>query len=329
MTKTILVTGGAGYVGSHCCKAFANAGWNVVVYDNLSRGWKEFVKWGDLVEGDVRDAEHLTSLCMKLRPDMVAHFAALAYVGESNTHPAEYYQTNVVGTLNLVEAMRKSQTRRLVFSSTCATYGIPDVVPISEGTDQRPINPYGRTKLMVESILRDYDSSYQMKSVILRYFNAAGADPEGQVGERHHPETHAIPLLLEAAAGRGEGFTIFGSDYDTPDGTAVRDYIHVTDLADAHLKAVQYLDSGKGSDVFNLGLGLGVSVKALIDAVEQHTGSQVKNKHGLRRQGDPGSLVADALKANSVLGWTAKRSDIETIIKDAWRWYQKEEESRN
>lgn len=324
MTQTILVTGGAGYVGSHCCKAFAAAGWRVVVLDNLSRGWREFVKWGDFVEGDIRDPKQLLTLLEGLRPDVVAHFAALAYIGESNEQPGDYYGTNVVGTFNLVEAMRKTGVGKLVFSSTCATYGIPDLLPISEESPQNPINPYGRTKLIVENMLKDYDHAYGIKSVFLRYFNAAGADPDGLIGERHHPETHAIPLLLQAAAKKDEMFTIFGSDYDTEDGTAVRDYVHVADLATAHLRAVEYLQRGSGSNFFNLGVGSGVSVKALVEVVERKTGLKVNHTYGPRRLGDPGILVADARKANTELGWVAKCSEIDNIVADAWKWFQKE-----
>jgi UDP-arabinose 4-epimerase len=325
MSKTLFVTGGAGYVGSHCCKAFSAAGWRVVVYDNLSRGWRDFVRWGELIEGDIRDLDNLTAAIQKVEPDAVAHFAALAYVGESVTQPANYYRTNVLGTLNLLDAMRAAGVSKLVFSSSCSTYGVPDKLPITEATPQNPINPYGRTKMISEGMLRDYDSAYGIKSVALRYFNAAGADPDGMVGERHEPETHAIPLIIRAAAADSEQtFRVFGADYETGDGTCVRDYIHVQDLASAHLKALDYLERNATSAVFNLGQGSGTSVRALIEMVERHLKSSVRHEYAPRRPGDPDILVADASLAREVLGWVPERSRIDEIVADAWQWVQKE-----
>lgn len=330
MSKTLLVTGGAGYVGSHCCKAFSAAGWNVVVYDNLSRGWREFVRWGDLIVGDVRDLGSLSAAMQRVKPAAVAHFAALAYVGESVTDPAEYYRTNVLGTMNLLDAMRAAGVGRLVFSSTCATYGIPAAVPITESMPQNPINPYGRTKLVAEGMLRDYDAAYGIKSVALRYFNAAGADPEGMVGERHQPETHALPLILRAAAPDSDHtFRVFGSDYDTEDGTCVRDYVHVQDLASAHLKALEFLERNDTSAVFNLGRGNGVSVRAMIAMVESYSNRKVRHEFAPRRPGDPDTLVADSRLAREVLGWVPERSSMVDIVADACRWDELEANRRN
>jgi UDP-arabinose 4-epimerase len=325
MSKTLFVTGGAGYVGSHCCKAFSAAGWNVVVYDNLSRGWRDFVRWGDLIEGDIRDLDNLEAAIQKVKPAAVAHFAALAYVGESVSDPANYYRTNVLGTMNLMDAMRAAGINKLIFSSSCATYGIPDKMPITEATPQNPINPYGRTKLIAEGMLRDYDTAYGIKSVALRYFNAAGADPEVMVGERHEPETHAIPLIIRAAApDSNQTFMVFGSDYETDDGTCVRDYIHVQDLASAHLKALDYLERNATSAVFNLGQGNGISVRAMIEMVERNSKSVVRHEYAPRRPGDPGILVADASLARDVLGWVPERSSIDKIVSDALRWAEKD-----
>ncbi|MCA8904790.1 MAG: UDP-glucose 4-epimerase GalE [Hyphomonas sp.] len=324
MTRTVFVTGGAGYVGAHCCKAFSEAGWNVVVYDNLSRGWRDFVKWGSLIVGDLLDEAALSRAISHTRPDAVAHFAALAYVGESVENPGMYYRNNVVGTLNLLGAMREHNVRNLVFSSTCATYGPPVRIPIDESHPQDPINPYGRTKLMAEWLLRDFDAAFNLRSVALRYFNAAGADPDGEIGERHEPETHVIPLALRGAGTDSYEFQVFGTDYDTPDGTAIRDYIHVCDLASAHLKALDHLQAGGESAAINLGTGTGTSVLEIRDAVEAVTGRKIRTKLCPRRQGDPSKLVARPDKALEMLGWRAERSDIRTIIEDAWTWHQAE-----
>lgn len=321
MTRTVLVTGGAGYVGSHCCRAFAEAGWRVVVFDNLSRGWREFVRWGELIEGDLMDAGSIGAAMAQVKPDLVAHFAALSYVGESVTDPALYYANNVTGTLHLLEAIRAAGVAKILFSSTCATYGVPSAIPIDESHPQAPINPYGRSKLMVETIMADYSAAYGIAHVALRYFNAAGADASGQIGERHEPETHVIPLAIEAAMTGQDTFRIFGDDFDTRDGTAVRDYIHVSDLADAHLKALDYLQAGGASDVFNLGTGVGTTVAEIAAAVERCSGRPLKRIVTGRRAGDPPALVAAADKAREVLGWVPTRSDIDNIIRTAWRWH--------
>lgn len=327
LARTIFVTGGAGYVGSHCCKAFASAGWEVVTYDNLSRGWRDFVRWGPLIEGDILDAPALSRAVADARPSVVAHFAALAYVGESVADPGGYFRTNVVGTLNLLDAMRAAGPNALVFSSTCATYGVPGVIPIEEGHPQSPINPYGRSKLMLERLLADHDRAYGVRSVVLRYFNAAGADPDGEIGERHEPETHVIPLALRGALDDGFTFDIYGADYPTRDGTAVRDYVHVCDLADAHLKAVDHLAAGGASETFNLGTGSGVTVREIAQAVERVCGRRLKLRVAARRQGDPPVLIASPAKAEELLGWTPSRSAIDDIVRDAWRWHLRDEGS--
>jgi UDP-arabinose 4-epimerase len=319
--KRLFVTGGAGYVGSHCCKAFAQAGWDVVVYDNLSRGWREFVRWGDLIEGDLLDAPRLSRALAEVRPDAVAHFAALAYVAESVARPDLYYRVNVCGTLNLLDAMRAADVGRLVFSSTCATYGAPERLPIDEETPQAPINPYGWSKLIVERMLADHAAAYGLRYAALRYFNAAGADPDGQIGERHDPEPHVIPLAIRGALSGDHVFTVHGDDYDTRDGTAVRDYIHVADLADAHVRALRHLMRDGEAGAFNLGTGRGVSVAEIAAAVERAAGRAFPRKTGPRRPGDPPVLVASAEKARRMLGWSPRRSDIETIIATAWRWH--------
>jgi UDP-arabinose 4-epimerase len=318
---TVFVTGGAGYVGAHCCKAFAEAGWTVVVYDNLQRGWRDFVRWGELIEGDILDLEALTAAMHRVKPDAAAHFAALTFVGESSEDPGLYYRNNVLGTLNILAAMRASGTGALVFSSTCATYGLPVSMPLDETHPQAPINPYGRTKLMAEWALKDHDTAHGIRHVALRYFNAAGADPSGLIGERHEPETHLIPLALRGAGDESYTLNIFGTDYDTPDGTAIRDYIHVNDLARAHLAALDYLSEGGTSNAINLGTGTGTSVLQIRDSVEKITGRRVNTVPGPRRAGDPSRLVADTEKALGVLGWKAEYSDIHTIISDAWAWH--------
>ncbi|MHA7899151.1 MAG: UDP-glucose 4-epimerase GalE [Henriciella sp.] len=323
MTKTVFVTGGAGYVGSHCAKAFAESGWTVVTYDNLSRGHRDLVKWGDLIEGDLLDEARLSEALMQVKPDAVAHFAAFAYVGESMAAPEMYYRNNVRGTMNLLDAMRMAKVGQLVFSSSCATYGISNEL-ITEDTPQNPINPYGETKLICEKMIRDYGSAHDLRSVMLRYFNAAGCDPEGETGERHDPEPHVIPLAIRGAMDGTFTFNIFGGDYDTPDGTCVRDYIHVSDLADAHAKALDYLARGGETDVFNLGTGRGYSVKELADAVSLVAGKDVPRIIADRRPGDPPRLVASPQKARDVLGWQPRHSDLETILKTAWAWFESE-----
>jgi UDP-arabinose 4-epimerase len=320
MTKTVLVTGGAGYVGSHCCKAFAKAGWNVVTLDNLSRGWRDAVRWGPLIECDVRDSAQVRATLEKHRPDLVAHFAAFSYVGESVTDPAIYYGNNTAGTLALLDSMRAAGCSRLLFSSTCASYGIPRYLPIDETHPQLPINAYGWSKMIIERMLEDYGRAYGMASVSLRYFNAAGCDPEGEIGERHEPETHAIPLVIEAARRPDRPFTILGTDFHTPDGSAIRDYIHVNDLAEAHLLAGKMLIARGGTHVVNLGTGVGTSVLELIQAVKRVTKIDPVVRRGGRREGDPPKLVASFAKAERELGWTPRQSQIDFIVETALKW---------
>jgi UDP-arabinose 4-epimerase len=307
-------------VGSHCCKAFAKAGWNVVTIDNLSRGWRESVRWGPLIQCDVRDSGQVRAALRSYKPDLVAHFAALAYVGESVSDPAIYYANNTVGTLALLESMRAEGCFRLLFSSTCASYGVPQHLPISETHPQLPINPYGWSKMIIERALDDYAKAYGMDSASLRYFNAAGCDPEGEVGENHEPETHAIPLAIEAARRPDRPFTILGTDFPTPDGSAIRDYIHVSDLARAHLLAGEMLVSKGGTHVFNLGTGVGTSVLELLQAVKRVAKKDPAVRHGPRREGDPPKLVASFAKAERELGWKPQHSEIEFIIETALNW---------
>ncbi|MBB5575595.1 UDP-glucose 4-epimerase GalE [Rhizobium paranaense] len=319
---TVLVTGGAGYIGSHCCKAFAEAGWSIVTYDNLSRGWRDAVKWGPLVEGDIADAETLAAALRQYRPDVVAHFAAYAYVGESVEFPELYYRNNTFGTLVLIEEMLKAGVNRLIFSSTCASYGIPVRTPIDETHPQWPINPYGWSKFMIERMVDDFSRARGLNAVMLRYFNAAGCDPDGEIGERHEPETHVVPLAIEAAIKPGRVFTINGTDFDTRDGTAVRDYIHVTDLARAHVLGGEKLLRDRGVHVYNLGTGNGTTVKELADAVGRVSGNTLPTAYGPRRPGDPPALVASAAKAERELGWAPRHSDIDGIIDTALAWYR-------
>lgn len=320
---TVLVTGGAGYVGSHCCKAFANAGWRAVGYDNLSRGFRDLVRWGPLIEGDLNDAAALRAAFAETRPDAVAHFAALASVGESVRAPELYYRNNVAGTLTLLEAMREAGVWQLLFSSSCATYGVHDSV-ITEETAQTPINPYGASKLICERMIRDFGAAYGLRAAILRYFNAAGCDPELETGERNTHDPRVIPLAIQGALDGGFTFTVNGTDFDTRDGTCVRDYVHVGDLAEAHLAALAWLERGGTSEAFNLGTGAGVSVAELAAAVERVSGRRVQRRFGPRRAGDPPSLVASAAKAERLLGWKPQRSDIDTIIRTALAWAEKE-----
>lgn len=323
MSKTVLVTGGAGYVGSHCAKTFAKAGWTVVTYDNLSRGHRDLVKWGELIEGDILDQAFLTETLKRVQPDAVAHFAAFAYVAESMAEPAMYYRNNVTGTMNLLDAMVAAGVGQMVFSSSCATYGVSNEL-ITEDTPQNPINPYGETKKVCEQMIRDYGAAHDIHSVILRYFNAAGCDPDGETGERHDPEPHVIPLAIRGAMDGTFTFNILGGDYDTPDGTCVRDYIHVSDLADAHGRALDYLAKGGNSEVFNLGTGRGASVLELADAVSRVAGKDVPRVIADRRPGDPPILVASAEKAKAILGWEPQYSDLNTILTTAWAWFQRE-----
>jgi len=318
----ILVTGGAGYIGSHTCKALAQAGCIPIAYDNLSRGHRWAVKWGPLEEGNISDRERLDTVLDRYRPQAVMHFAAYAYVGESVEDPGKYYRNNVVGSLTLLEAMRDHRVKTLVFSSTCATYGIPSKIPITEDHPQNPINPYGASKLMIERIINDFGQAHGTRAVFLRYFNAAGGDPAGELGEDHDPETHLIPLAITAASGHVPFLEIYGSDYPTPDGTAIRDYIHVTDLAEAHLQALLYLLGGGENTAFNLGTGHGYSVRQVISAVEEITGKAISVKEVRRRPGDPPVLVADSRCASQLLKWHPRFSDLRTIIETAWQWHK-------
>ncbi|WP_088239657.1 UDP-glucose 4-epimerase GalE [Calothrix rhizosoleniae] len=323
---TILVTGGAGYIGSHTVLALKQAGYEVIVLDNLVYGHQDLVEQVlqvELIVGDISDRSLLDNLFQTRNIAAVMHFSAYAYVGESVKEPAKYYRNNVVATLNLLEAMQAAGINKFVFSSTCATYGIPEMVPIPENHPQNPINPYGATKLMVERILSDFDVAYGLKSVRFRYFNAAGADPQGRLGEHHNPETHLIPLVLLTALGQRESISIFGTDYDTHDGTCIRDYIHVTDLADAHVLGLEYLLKGGNSEVFNLGNGQGFSVKEVIETAKQVTGRQIKVIECDRRPGDPPILIGSAKKATQFLGWQPQYYSLQDIIKHAWQWHQK------
>jgi UDP-arabinose 4-epimerase len=320
MSRSVLVTGGAGYIGSHACKALAQAGYIPVAYDNLSRGHRHAVRWGPLIEGDVADRGGVAAAIRAHDVSAVMHFAAFAYVGESGTDPALYYRNNVGGTLALLDGMRDAGIGRIVFSSTCATYGMPDSVPIRETMPQRPVNPYGETKLAIERALYWYGQAYGLRSAALRYFNASGCDRGGEIGEEHEPETHLIPLTLRAALGSGPPVSIFGTDYPTPDGTAIRDYIHVEDLASAHVRALEYLEAGGGSTAVNLATGRGYSVREIVAAVAKAVGHDVPHRETPRRPGDPAELVADPGLALSLLGWRAECSDLDTIIRTALAW---------
>lgn len=321
MVRTVLVTGGAGYVGSHACKRLAAAGWLPVAYDDLSRGRRAAVRWGPLVEADLADRRRLAAAFQEHRPTAVMHFAGRIEVGESMRDPQTYYRSNVVNTLNLLEAMLAAGVKRIVFSSTCAVYGEPDEVPITEAAAQRPVSAYGETKLAVERALRWYGAAYGLRSVSLRYFNAAGADAGGEIGEAHDPETHLIPLVLQVALGRRPRIDVFGTDYPTPDGTAVRDYIHVSDLAEAHALALDYLEGGGETSALNLGVGVGHSVRAVIDTAERISGRPIARRAAPRRAGDPPVLVADPTRARATLGWTPRCSDLDVIVGTAWRWH--------
>lgn len=318
--RRILVTGGAGYIGSHCCKALAAAGMAPVAFDNLSTGHREAVRSGPLIEGDVRDADALRAAMREVRPDAVIHFAALSLVGESAVHPERYYDVNVVGTLRLLEAMRAALVTNLVFSSTAAIYGEPETIPIPESAPEEPVNVYGATKRACERMMQDFDTAHAIRSVRLRYFNAAGADPAAETGEWHNPETHLIPLVLDAALGRRPAISIFGSDYPTPDGTALRDYIHVVDLAEAHLAALRNLLAGGASAAVNLGTGAGTSVREIIRVAEQVTGRTIPVLEAPRRHGDPPTLIADPSQARELLKWRAERA-LAQMVEDAWRWH--------
>lgn len=315
----VLVAGGAGYIGSHTCKALARAGHLPIAYDNLHTGHPWAVKWGPLVQGDINDPAALAAAIREHRPDAVINFAALAYVGESMVEPMRYYRANVGGMITLIEVMRVHGVNSIVFSSSCATYGIPDVLPVVETTAQRPINTYGRTKLMGEQILRDACAAHGLGAIALRYFNAGGADPEGELGEEHDPETHIIPLVLQAAHGIRPDISIFGTDYETPDGTCVRDYVHVTDLAAAHVAALSRCESGTFR-AYNLGGGQGASIGELIARARSLTGREIRTVAAPRRAGDPPVLVADVSRARQALDWTPAHSAIDEVIGSAWRW---------
>jgi len=322
MNQQILVVGGAGYIGAHMCKYLAAHGYTPLVLDNLVYGHREAVQWGPLIEGSIENTRLLDEVFSEYDISGVMHFAAYAYVGESVEDPAKYYRNNVAATLNLLEAMVRHRVDRFIFSSSCATYGEPVRIPMAEDHPQFPINPYGRTKLMVEQVLDDFEHAYGLRSVCLRYFNAAGADSEGRLGEDHNPETHLIPLVLQTALGQRKEIHIFGDDYDTPDGTCIRDYIHVEDLAQAHLSAMVRLLDGAPGDKFNLGNGEGYSVKAVIDTARRITGKPISARIDPRRPGDPPALIGSSEKAMRDLEWKPAYPDLETIIETAWRWHQ-------
>ncbi|MDD1749255.1 MAG: UDP-glucose 4-epimerase GalE [Methanothrix sp.] len=319
----ILVAGGAGYIGSHTNKLLQRGGYETVVFDNLSRGHREFVKWGKFIHGDLGDTAQIRRCFQEYPISAVMHFSAFAYVGESVADPAIYYRNNLLNTINLLDVMREYGVKYFIFSSTCATYGIPDRMPITEDHPQNPVNPYGRSKLMVEKVLQDYENAYGIKHVNLRYFNAAGADPEGETGEWHDPETHLIPLAIYAALRRVDHLKIFGTDYPTKDGTCIRDYIHVCDLADAHIKALEHLRSTNKSDSFNLGNGNGYSVREIIDITRKISNKDFRVVEAERREGDPAVLVSSHNKAEEILKWSPKLNNIENIVETAWRWHTK------
>jgi UDP-arabinose 4-epimerase len=320
----VLVTGGAGYVGSHACKELAAAGHTPIVFDNLTQGRAAAVKWGPLEQGDILDAARLDAVFEAHKPDAVIHFAALSVVGDSMSDPAVYYRANIAGTIELLDAMRRRGVGTIVFSSTAAVYGTPKSVPVAEDAELAPINTYGFTKLAIERAFADYQRAYGLKWAALRYFNAAGADPDGEIGEAHEPETHALPLAIRAAQGKGGIFKLFGEDYPTPDGTCIRDYVHVADLATAHVKALEHLAAGGESGAFNLGTGEGVSVRQILAAVETAVGRPVPLQPAHRRAGDPAVLVAAVGKAHSVLGWTPRHSSIAEIARTAAAWHARE-----
>lgn len=325
----ILVTGGAGYIGSHVCKALSRSGYTPIAYDNLIHGHPQAVRWGPLEIGDIADRERLDAVLNQYNPAAVMHFAAYAYVGESVVNPGKYYRNNVAGTLTLLEALRDRKIQRLIFSSSCATYGIPDTIPIPETHPQRPINPYGMSKLMIENMLWDFDRAHGLRSIILRYFNAAGADPDGDIGESHDPETHLIPLILDVAAGRLEAITVHGDNYNTPDGTCIRDFIHVTDLADAHILALNSLMLGSETKAYNVGGGRGFSVNEVIGAAETIANCKIPRKIGLRRGGDPENLQGNTHLIMAELGWRPQLSSLTEIIRTAWEWNNKKNEIHN
>lgn len=321
----ILVCGGAGYIGSHVNKELYQKGYETTVFDNLKYGHREAVKWGTFTKGDLKNIEEIESVFQRYKIEAVFHFAAFAYVGESVSEPEKYYYNNVVNTLNLLQVMKKYGCSKIIFSSTCATYGEPEHVPITEDMPQKPINPYGATKLMVERILKDYQKAYGINYVVLRYFNAAGADPDGEIGESHYPETHLIPLVLDAAGGQSQYIKVFGNHYDTRDGSCIRDYIHVKDLAVAHLLALRHLENGEESGCFNLGNETGTSVYEIIHSARRITGREIQAVTVEHRSGDPEKLVGSSKKAREVLGWKPLYPDIDEMIKHAWYWHEHKE----
>ncbi|MCF6233825.1 MAG: UDP-glucose 4-epimerase GalE [Rhodobacteraceae bacterium] len=318
----ILVTGGAGYIGSHACKALKAAGYTPVTFDNLVTGWQDAVKFGPFERGELTDRARLDQVFAKYQPAAVMHFAALSQVGEAMAEPGRYWANNVIGSLTLIEAAVAAGCLDFVFSSTCATYGEHDNVVLDENTPQHPLNAYGASKRAIEDILHDFEAAHGLRSVIFRYFNVAGADPEGEVGEFHRPETHLVPLMLDAIDGKRAALTVFGTDYDTPDGTCIRDYVHVCDLVDAHVLGLNWLEADKGSRVFNLGTGSGFSVREVIDHSSSVTNRKVPFTIGPRRAGDCTKLVSGSVRAERELGWTPTRSTLKSMIADAWRWHQ-------
>ncbi len=329
MSTHILVVGGAGYIGSHMVNMLAEQGACVTTLDDLSGGHRDAVLHGDFVLGNCGDAQLVGDLLVRQRFDAVMHFASFIQVGESVQKPEKYYQNNVAHTLTLLQAMLAHGVKRFIFSSTAATFGEPHYTPIDEAHPQEPINPYGRSKLFIEQALADLDRAHGLRSVCLRYFNAAGADPAGQLGERHDPETHLIPLVLQAASGRRPHIGVFGRDYDTPDGTCIRDYIHITDLCSAHALALRHLLAGGASQNFNLGNGQGFSVQEVIDTARRVTGRPIAIVDGPRRPGDPARLVADSRRARQVLGWQPAYPELQTIIAHAWQWEKKQFEIKS
>ncbi|TMM52654.1 UDP-glucose 4-epimerase GalE [Sulfitobacter sabulilitoris] len=320
--NSVLVTGGAGYIGSHACKALRNAGYVPVTYDNLVTGWQEAVKFGPFEHGDLSDRARLDAVFKRYEPVAVMHFAALSQVGESMADPGRYWRNNVGGSLTLIEAAAAAGCLDIVFSSTCATYGDQDNIVLDEESPQYPINAYGASKRAVENILTDFETAHGLRHVIFRYFNVAGADPMGEVGEFHQPETHLVPLMLDAIDGKRDELTIFGTDYDTPDGTCIRDYVHVCDLVDAHVLGLKWLLDGRGSRVFNLGTGTGFSVRDVLAHAREITNLEVPHRDGPRRPGDCTKLVSGSTRAQAELGWSPHRSTLRDMITDAWRWHQ-------
>lgn len=318
----ILVAGGAGYIGSHVCKILTKKGFDVIVYDNLSHGYRDFAKWGRFILGDTNDSHQLDLVFNHFKIDAVMHFCAYIEVGESVVEPEKYYVNNLKNTINLLEAMRRNHVDKLIFSSTAATYGMPEKIPIEEDDLKIPINPYGQTKLMIEHILEDYQKAYNFQAIRFRYFNAAGCDPDSEIGEAHIPESHLIPLILDAAIGKRDSIKVFGTDYETKDGTCIRDYVHVNDLADAHIKGLQYLLDGGKSNYINLGSGNGFSVKEMIETVRKVTKKDFKVVEEQRRPGDPAYLIAKSDKAKQILSWKPEYS-LDRIIETAWNWHQK------